>query len=491
MRKLSVTVLMILFFAKVSYSQKIVALTFDDGPDSSYTEKLLDILKSEHVPATFFVLGYKVKKYPGILKRIYEEGHLIGNHSTAHKNFTEYKDTALVLQDVHYVDSLVKVLTGKKIKYFRPPYGALRDDQIKLLERHGYDIAMWTLSVKDWDVFHTTKQNIIDSVKRHIHDNAIILMHSKDASGKLSDYPLRNNTIEALPEVIKFLKQKGYHFVTFDEINRSGDRATLEKPLRERTDIIFYGGFEENFGDVMWQNKWGIAWQLGLERAKVAKGGFDGGKCLRVEYPRGEIGPWKSGAQFPIVFAKMPGKHKDYFQEAYLRYYVKFEKGFDFKRGGKLPGLMGGGDSWTRSGGNQPNGLNGWTLRLMWLENGKAIIYAYVPKSANGKWGGKKWGERIDCKINFLPDKWYRIEEYVNVGSPGKDNGKLKVWINGKKLIDINDMRFRDVNNKYGKIGGVYFSTFFGGNTPDWAPMKTSYADFDGFVVSEKRPDLK
>ena len=201
-------------------AQKYAALTFDDAPDSSYTEILLDILKKENVKATFFILGYKAKKYPEIIKRINDEGHLIGNHSTAHKNFTEYKDSLSLMHDVLYVDSVLFATIGKKTHYVRPPYGALRDEQKKILESHNYEIAMWTLSTKDWDVFNITKTDIIDTIKKHHHNNAIILLHSKDVSGKIKDYPLRNNTIEALPEIISFLKKNDYELVTLDKIKQ-------------------------------------------------------------------------------------------------------------------------------------------------------------------------------------------------------------------------------------------------------------------------------
>ena len=489
-------IIILLLVTKVS-AQKYVALTFDDAPDSFYTEKILDILKEENVKATFFVLGEKVKENPAIIKRINNEGHLIGNHSTAHTNFLkEYKDSISVLKDIGYVDSLLFVTLGKRTHFFRPPYGALRDDQKQVLENNGYEIAMWSLSTKDWDVFNITKKNIIDSVKMNIHNNAIILMHSKNSSENKSKYPYRDNTLEALPEVIKFLKENNYQMVTLDKIKTKcaigGDGYSIEQQLGNRDDIIFYGGFEEGFNNKNWNVNWGIRWNSRADKNEVIESSCSkfGRKTLKVNYPKGGLGPQTTGLQFPIVFRDIPNIRDDYYQEAYLRYYVKFEKGFDFRKGGKLPGLMGGGNSWLRSGGNQPDGTNGWTLRFMWVDKGKLIVYAYVPKSKNGKWGANVWGQGIDCDFYAKPGEWICIEEYVNVVTPNNDDGKLKVWINGIERVNIEDMRFRNVENNDGKIGGVYFSTFHGGNTDDWRPHNDSYTQFDGFVVAKKRVGL-
>jgi hypothetical protein len=267
----------------------------------------------------------------------------------------------------------------------------------------------------------------------------------------------------------------------------AGDTASIEKSLAIRDDVVFFGGFEEGYNDASWKSRWGIPWMDRASENEVVANGFEGGKSLRVKYPKGGVGPAETGGQFPIVFRNLNDIQEGLYQELYLRYYVKFEEGFDFNRGGKLPGLMGGGDSWGRSGGNQPDGTNGWTLRFMWRNQGKLVIYAYVPKSGNGKWGNDKWGQDISCDFKAEQGKWHCIEQYVNVGTPGNDNGILKVWIDGKERLNIDDMRFWNIENEYGPVGGICFSTFHGGNTADWAPRSDSYAQFDGFVTAKKR----
>lgn len=267
----------------------------------------------------------------------------------------------------------------------------------------------------------------------------------------------------------------------------AGDTLTVEKGLKNRSDIIFTGSFDEDYNNNQWIKKWGIPWTARTDKNTLIKNTEHGGKALRVTYPKGGVGPDETGSQFPVVFNNTPQMNQGFYQEIYFRYYVKFEEGFDFRLGGKLPGLMGGGDSWTRSGGNQPDGSNGWTLRMMWRENGKLVVYAYVPPSKNQKYGSETWGQDIDCDFTAEPGQWICIEQFVNVGTQNKDDGQLKIWINGSLKIDIDDMHFRDVENTNGLIGGFYFSTFHGGNTDEWGPLNDSFAQFDNFVVAKNR----
>jgi len=268
---------------------------------------------------------------------------------------------------------------------------------------------------------------------------------------------------------------------------QSGDVESIENALSNREDIVFYGSFDEGFNTSIWENNWGIRWDNRASTCEVIPGSFNGSKALRVNYPQGGVGPGETGTQFPIILRGMLAQNDGHYNELYLRYYVKFEEGFDFRKGGKLPGLMGGGNSWSRSGGDQPDGTNGWTLRFMWRRGGELVVYAYVPKSENGKWGEEVWGQDITTNVDAQPGEWHCIEEYVNVGTAGSDDGILKVWVDGEQKIDIDDMRFRNVENDDGRIGGIYFSTFHGGNSDDWAPENDSYAQFDGFVLAKNR----
>lgn len=248
---------------------------------------------------------------------------------------------------------------------------------------------------------------------------------------------------------------------------------------------VFNAPFDSSFNTNEWEQAWGIQWSERTSDCEIIEGGYNNEQdALRVFYPENAVGPRMGGAQFPMLFADMPHLKADtLLQAATLKYHVKFEEGFDFRLGGKLPGLMGGKDSWSRSGGIQPDGANGWTLRFMWRTEGHLVVYAYLPISNNGKWGGQEWGQDIDCNFTATPGTWHTIEQFIDVGTPGIDNGQLKVSIDGVERLAINDLCFWYENNEWGKIGGICFSTFHGGNTSEWGPLNNSHAQFAGFEV--------
>ncbi len=255
----------------------------------------------------------------------------------------------------------------------------------------------------------------------------------------------------------------------------------------QTSNIVFSGSFKHyKAGSPVWKKDWGIAFTARVEDARVIASDYQkaGSHCLRVSYPKTGVGPAQTGVQFPVAFNSIDTMPIKQFNSLYLRYYLMFEPDFDFRLGGKLPGLMGGGSSWLRSGGDQPDGTNGWTMRFMWRKEGKAVVYAYIP---SGKYGGTEWGLDIDLNFSFIPGKWHCIEEFIRINDIGKQNGELSVWIDDQLNLNINDIVYRTVENDAGKIGGIYFSTFHGGNTADWGPVRDSYIRFGSFVASTGR----
>ena len=159
----------------------------------------------------------------------------------------------------------------------------------------------------------------------------------------------------------------------------------------------------------------------------------------------------------------------------YVAYDVRFEQGFDFRLGGKLPGFAAGSAT---GGGVRPNGNNGFSTRMMWVEDGDAISYVYHPDQPS------TFGERFSWQgAGFSPGQWTTVETRVRLNTPGQSDGIIEGWMNGRLVLRETGMRFRDTSNT--KIEGLFFSTFFGGNTSDWAPSRDETIDFDNFIISQ------
>lgn len=180
---------------------KKIALTFDDGPNPDYSEKVLDILKAKNVKASFFLIGSEAKKYPDIVKREYDEGHIVGNHTYDHcmlSNLTVEQGQ----QELEKANEVLKKITGVDPIYARPPYGAYNK---KLEKTVPMFYTLWDIDTRDWT--GRSVEGICQTVFHEAGDCQIILMH--DA------YP---NTVKALPIMIDKLRNEGYEFVTLDEI---------------------------------------------------------------------------------------------------------------------------------------------------------------------------------------------------------------------------------------------------------------------------------
>lgn len=178
-----------------------IALTFDDGPDPVYTEQVLDVLKEKKVRATFFVLGKCVDGNESVVKRIVSEGHLIGNHTFDHVNLTEL-DVFEACEQLTKTGDLVEHLTGQKLEFVRPPFGAWNCEA-----ECATDLipVLWSIDTLDWCYQNTDKS--FAKVEGKVKENDIILMHDQYAE-----------TVELLKRVIDYLQEQGYELVTVDEI---------------------------------------------------------------------------------------------------------------------------------------------------------------------------------------------------------------------------------------------------------------------------------
>lgn len=180
---------------------KKVAITFDDGPHPVYTELILEELKDRGVKASFFIIGKNAEEHPDIVKRIYDEGHVIGNHTYSHLRLTALNEESYV-EELRETSNLIKEITGQETIFVRPPYGEWDKKFEKELKMFP---VLWTVDPLDWS--GTDASFIVEHVVGKVKDNDIILLHDEYESTKV-----------AVMVIIDILQDRGYEFVTVDEI---------------------------------------------------------------------------------------------------------------------------------------------------------------------------------------------------------------------------------------------------------------------------------
>ncbi|MFV8830456.1 polysaccharide deacetylase family protein [Alkalihalobacterium sp. APHAB7] len=187
-----------------------IALTFDDGPDPRYTEGVLDALARYNVPATFFVMGARAEAYPDIVRRMVNEGHIVGNHSYWHPNLVE-GDMATLEREVMQTEELLNQIIGYRTSLFRAPYGFLNNEAVEKLDELNYNVIGWSIDTLDWR--EPPPEDIAFSVLSNAHPGAIVLLH--DGAEWDGD---RTNTVESLDIMIPELQELGFEFVTVPEL---------------------------------------------------------------------------------------------------------------------------------------------------------------------------------------------------------------------------------------------------------------------------------
>lgn len=180
---------------------KKIAITFDDGPHPSYTEQLLDGLKERGVHATFFVTGEHAELHPDIIERMFDEGHLIGNHTYSHIQLTK-SNREKFREELIKTNEILKEITGEEVQYVRPPYGSWDKSFEKELNMFP---VLWTVDPLDWSSRNVGR--ITEKIVRKTGENDIILMH---------DY--YDTSVTAALKAIDELMEEGYTFVTVEEI---------------------------------------------------------------------------------------------------------------------------------------------------------------------------------------------------------------------------------------------------------------------------------
>lgn len=183
---------------RIRTNEKIVYLTFDDGPDSIQTPKILDVLKEYGAVATFFCIGEKVENNPELVNRIIEEGHRVGNHSYNHSGKFPVFSLNKMLRDLTLCDSALDKIEPNREKLFRPPFGVTNPTIAKAIKLKGYKSIGWNIRSLD-TVKSPTK--VLLRIERQLKPGSILLLHDR-----------LNNSDELLLKVLKLLEDKGYSF---------------------------------------------------------------------------------------------------------------------------------------------------------------------------------------------------------------------------------------------------------------------------------------
>ena len=180
---------------------KCIALTFDDGPHKDCTPQLLDGLKKRGVRATFVLMGQNIEGNEDLVKRMKEEGHLVGNHSYSHVQLTK-AGSAAVCQAVDRTSRMIEDITGERPQYMRPPFGDWNEE---LECEVGMTTVLWSVDSLDWKL--RNKNKIVKRVLKDVEDGDIILMHD-----------IFPTSVDAALELVDTLTKRGYTFVTVDEL---------------------------------------------------------------------------------------------------------------------------------------------------------------------------------------------------------------------------------------------------------------------------------
>ena len=181
-----------------------VSLTFDDGPDEQTTPEILNILKKFEIKAAFFCIGSKVEKNKTLLKRMKDEGHLIGNHTWSHSFFFDFYSPDKMIEEIRKTDEAIEKVTGLKVKLFRPPYGVTNPFVARALKKTGHKVIGWSLKT-----FDTTKNEtqILDKLENKLRNGDIVLLHDTN-----------KRVVNILESAIELIQNSGKEIVGLDEL---------------------------------------------------------------------------------------------------------------------------------------------------------------------------------------------------------------------------------------------------------------------------------
>ena len=185
---------------------KSVYLTFDAGYEAGYTEKILEVLKQNDVRATFFLTAHYINTSPDLVKRMIDEGHIIGNHTVNHKSMPDIENEA-IKKEVMDLHTAVYEKFNYEMKYIRPPKGEYSQRTVAYTNTLGYTTVMWSFAYDDWDEAKQGRESYgKEKILKNMHNGAVILLHSTS-----------KDNANILDECIKKIKDKGYEFKNIDK----------------------------------------------------------------------------------------------------------------------------------------------------------------------------------------------------------------------------------------------------------------------------------
>ncbi len=190
-------------------SKKVLYLTFDEGYDNGNTGKILDILKEYKVPAAFFVVKPYIDTQPELIKRMVDEGHVVGNHTVHHPSMAQIRDKEKFEAEFTGVENAFKELTGQDMpKFFRPPMGKYSKKSLAMTKDLGYKTIFWSFAYKDWLVNNQPSESYaVEKICKGAHPGSIMLLHA-----------VSNTNTKVLSSVIKTLQQEGYEFKSLNDL---------------------------------------------------------------------------------------------------------------------------------------------------------------------------------------------------------------------------------------------------------------------------------
>ena len=201
-------------FSRGATEEKVIALTFDDGPYQPYTGTLLDVLAEKKVAATFFVIGENASRHPELLQRMVREGHQVANHTYHHFDLLKLGRSE-VGRELDATSQVIEAATGVKPTAIRPPHGFRDPAVLEAAYERKLSVVQWSVMSRDWT--NPGVKEIVERTLRQVRSGSIILLH--DGDGVASE-AARAQSVEAAGMIIETLQAQGYRFVTVDEMQR-------------------------------------------------------------------------------------------------------------------------------------------------------------------------------------------------------------------------------------------------------------------------------